>query len=89
MDPAVTRMETQLRAWRRTIDGLAAAVHGLGKEGEFDALVYIDELKALHATAQFELDGFKAASGAERTRRMVRLKGAWDDLDEAVANLDP
>lgn len=89
MEAAIAEMEAQLRSWQRTIDRLSAAVHGIGAGMEFDALVYIDELKALHAIARFRLEEFKAARGGERTRLKEGLKSAWKELDSAVADLDP
>ena len=87
MEAAIPKMETQLRTWRSEIDRLARAVHGVGSDGEFDALLFIDELKALHAIACFKLDEYKAAEGEERRRLDSGLKGAWVDLGAALENL--
>jgi hypothetical protein len=89
MEAAIPKMEKQLRSWRRTIDRLAAAVHGVGTGEQFDALLYIDELKALHAVARFRLEAFKVAGSVERALLAAGLKGAWDEMDAAVASLDP
>jgi hypothetical protein len=87
MEAAMSRMEAQLTRWRFQIDRLARAVHGVGTPGEFDALVYIDELKALHAVARFRLNAFKVANSAERPHLEDGLKKAWSELDSAFANL--
>jgi hypothetical protein len=80
-------MEVQLRNWSRRIDRLAAVVHGVGTDREYEALVYIDELKALHAIARAKLDEFNAADGAKRRRLEAGLKSAWGDLGAAIENL--
>lgn len=89
MDGTVWKMETQLRNWHLRITRLAAAVHGVGARRDFDALVYIDELKVLHATARSKLDEYKAAGVAERRLLEVGLKTAWGDMQVAIESLDP
>jgi hypothetical protein len=89
MDGNVLKLEAQLRGWRLRIARLAGAVHGVGVQRDFDALVYIDELKLLHAVAWSKLDEFKAARGGDRGHLEDGLKSAWDDLEAAVENLDP
>jgi hypothetical protein len=82
-------MEAQLTKWRLRIARLAGAVHGVGNRKDFDALVYIDELKLLHAIARWKLDEFKAAGGEERSVLKAGLNGAWSDLELALENLGP
>jgi hypothetical protein len=89
MDGNMLKLEAQLRGWRLRIARLAGAVHGVGTQKDFDALVYIDELKVLHAVAWSKLDEFKVAEGADRRRLEAGLKSAWSDLEAAVENLDP
>ena len=83
------KLEAQLRGWRLKIARLAGAIHGVGVQKDFDALVYIDELKVLHAVARSKLEEFKAAGDAERQHLEAGLKSAWGDLEAAVENLGP
>jgi hypothetical protein len=87
MDTDISRMDAQLRNWLLKIDGLAGAVHGIGSPRVFTALVYIDELKALHATARSKLDEFHAADEAERLHLEGDLRIAWGELVAAIDNL--
>jgi hypothetical protein len=90
MDGTVLKMmEAQLTKWRLHIARLAGAVHGVGNENDFDALVYIDELKLLHAIARSKLHEFKAAGSAERSVLEAGLNVAWSDLELALENLGP
>lgn len=89
MDAAVERMETQLRLWSSKIDHLAAKTQVAGVQTRFEALVRIDELKALHAIAQSKLIEFKAAilaaaaGDTKRARLRAEMKKAWNELDDA------
>jgi hypothetical protein len=89
MDGTTLEMEAQLRNWHRRITRLAGTVHGIGAPRDFEALVYIDELKVLHATARLKLEEFKAAGDVERRSLASGLRNAWGDMEAAVANLGP
>jgi hypothetical protein len=89
MDPTVQKMEAQLLRWHKKIDNLAAKVQMAGVETRFDTLLYIDELKALHAIAQSKFDAFKAAKIPERERYEVEMNRAWNELDGAFRNPRP
>lgn len=89
MEAAMERMEAQLRNWHLKIDRLAAAIQVAGVPVDFEALVYIDELKALHAIARSKLDQFKAAESTERGHLETGMRSAWSDLEEALENLVP
>ena len=83
MEQAVVTMEAQLRVWGLEIDTLVAKTQLPGSRAGFESLMYIDELKALHAVALANLLEFKASSGARRARLGAELKLAWRDLDAA------
>ena len=89
MEAAVKTMEAQLKLWGLKIDRLATKTQAVGVQARFDALMYVDELKALRAIAQSKLDEFRAAGGAEQARLKVELKSAWDELDAAFENPKP
>lgn len=87
MQAAETKIAAQLEFWNLRIDHLAARTQMSCGEPSFDALVHIDELKALHAIARSKLDELKASGVLERPRLEVGLLGAVNDL--AVAIKDP
>ena len=89
MELAVEKMEAQLKRWSLKIEKLAAKTQRAGVQARFDALMYVDELKAAHAVAQSKLIEFKAAGETSRARLEGELKGAWSDLDAAFKNLRP
>jgi hypothetical protein len=83
MEPSVKKMEAQLQRWNLKIAHLAAKTQVAGVQAGFDALIYVDELKALHAIAQAKLDAFKASEDTRRTRLKAEMQSAWADLDAA------
>lgn len=87
MEAAVEKMEAQLEHWSREIEKLAAKTQKAGVRAKFDALMYIDELKAAHAVAQSKLSEFRAVEETSRARLEAELKSAWNDLDAAFKNL--
>jgi hypothetical protein len=95
MEAAAERMEAQLKLWSAKIDHLAAKTQAAGVQARFDALMYVDELKALHAIAQAKLIEFKAAilaataGDTKRTRLQAEMKKAWSELDAAFNNPRP
>lgn len=86
MDATVKMMEAQLGRWKAKIDNLAARAPVPSGQTRFDAQLYIDELKALHAIAQTRFDDFKAATAPERTRCEAEFRSAWHELDGAFRN---
>jgi len=89
MEAAVEKMEAQLKRWSLKIDHLEAKTQMAGVQASFDALMYIDELKALHAIAQSRLDEFRTAGDPERARLRAEMKSAWNELDTAFKNPKP
>ena len=89
MNGAVEAMEAQLKLWSSKIDTLAAKTQAVGVQAGFDALMYVDELKALRAIAQSKLDEFKAAGGMKEARLEAEMKSAWDRLDAVFKNPKP
>ena len=95
MEAAAERMEAQLKLWSLKIDHLAAKTQMAGVQARFDALMYVDELKALHAIAQAKLIEFKAAvlaaaaGDTKRTRLRAEMKRAWNELDAAFNSPGP
>ena len=83
MEPAMEKMEAQLKRWSLRIDHLAAKTQVAGVHAGFDALIYVDELKALHAIALTKFNAFKAGEDTRRARLKAEMKSAWDDLDAA------
>ena len=79
MNEALAAMEEQLKRWRVKIDELADGIQMQGVHTSFDTLIYIDELKALHAIVQFRLN--------ESTRTIADLNEAWNDLVVAFEKL--
>lgn len=87
MEPAVEKMEAQLKLWSLKIDHLATETQVAGVQARFDALMYVDELKALHAIAQSKLIELKAVGDTRRARLKAEMKCAWNDLDAAFKDL--
>jgi hypothetical protein len=87
MQEVAEKVRAQLEFWSSRIDHMAARTQMSQGEPSFDALVQIDELKALLALAHAKLDAFTGSTGAEQPRRRRELNGAIDDL--AVAIKDP
>jgi len=83
---AVEKMEEQLRLWSLKIDRLAAKTEMAGARTGFDALMYVDELKAMHAIARSKFDEFRAANDPERARLEPELKSAWNELEAAFTS---
>lgn len=83
MEPALEKMDAQLKRWSLRIDHLAAKTQVLGVRAGFDAHIYVDELKALHAIALAKFNEFKAGEDTRRVRLKAEMKSAWDDLDAA------
>lgn len=86
MDTDVEKLETQLELWRLQIDGQVARTQVPGVQAGFDALMRIDELKALHAIARSKLDAFKAGEESRRARLIEEMRHAWSELDAAFRN---
>jgi len=78
--------ETQLGLWRAKIDGLAARTLLTNVQAGFDAHMYLDELKVLHAIAQAKFDELRAAGARQRPRLEAEVKVAWKDLESALGN---
>jgi len=91
MEESVEKLETQLTLWSLKIDNLAAKHQKAGTPARFDAVMHVDELKALLAIAQSALLEFKAAAAgtSRRARLKAAMKRAWNDLDAALANPMP
>lgn len=89
MDATMQKMEAQLKRWNARIDNLATRTQLAGVGAGFDALLYIDELKALHAIAQAKFDAFGAAKDAVRPRLQIELDQAWRELECAFRDPRP
>lgn len=88
---AVENMEAQLKLWSLQIDRLAAKTQAAGVQARFDALVYVDELKALRAIAESKLIELKelAVGDTRRARLRAEVKSAWNELAAALENPKP
>lgn len=77
-------MRAQLVRWREKIDLLAEKSHAAGRLVSFDTLLYIDELKALHALAQLRLDELTVADGVGRAELEIETATAFSQLASAL-----
>ena len=89
MDPTMEKMEAQLKRWSLRIDQLAAKTEAAGAQKGFDALIYVDELKALYAIVHSKFDDLRAGEDAREVRLRAELESAWDDLDAAFKKPTP
>lgn len=89
MEPVVKKMEAQLKRWSLKIDRLAARTQVAGVHAGFDAIMYLDELKALHAVAQSRFDEFRAVEDGRKARMLVQMKSALEELDAAFKKRAP
>jgi len=89
MDSSMHKMEAQLKRWSLEIDRLAAQTQMAGVHAEFDSLLYIDELKVLHAIAQTKFDEFRVLEDTRRARLRAEMKMAWHDLETAFRKRMP
>ena len=83
MEAAVEKMEAQLKLWGLQIHKLVAKIQKAGARARFEDLMYIDELKALHAIAQSKLDELRAAGDTRRARLKAEMENAWNELGAA------
>jgi hypothetical protein len=83
VEATVEKMEAQLKVWSLQIDDLAAKTQRPGVQAGFDAIMYIDEMKALLAIAQSKCSEFRAAGGTGRVRLTAEMDSAWNELDAA------
>jgi len=82
--------EAQLKLWGIKIEEIAAKNRVPGVRVGFDALLYVDELKALHAIAQSKLEDFRAAGDQEGAHLIkAEMKRACDELDAALKGVRP
>lgn len=83
MERAVKEMEARLKHWRLKIDHLETKTQVAGVQASFEALMYIDELKALHALAQSKLDEFRAAAATDtkRARLKTEMRRALKEIE--------
>jgi len=89
MEAAVEKMAAQLKRWSLKIESLAAHTQEADARARFEDLIYIDELKVLHAIAQSKLDEFTAAGAPERERLKADMKDAWNELGAALKRPKP
>jgi hypothetical protein len=89
MEVPMEKLEAQLELWSLDIQARAVRTRMTGGQGSFDTLIYIDELKALHAIAQLKCSKFKAARGVRRDRLKAEMEMAWKDLDTALKDPMP
>lgn len=73
----------QIAIWGRKISELSEKAQRVGARTRFEDLLFIDELKALHAIAQSKLDEFGATTGPQRAGLEIEVQSAWVDLAAA------
>jgi hypothetical protein len=84
MEIVPEKMQAQLRDWGLKIDRLAAKALVPGARPSFDALVYVDELKVLHAIAQAKMDELTSEKNSNNIFLQNEMMSAWNDLRAAV-----
>ena len=89
MEPVVKKMEATLKRWSLKIDQLAAKTQVAGVHAGFDAITYLDELKALHAVAQSRFNEFRAVEDWRNVRMLIEMKSAMEELDAAFKKRAP
>ena len=82
-------MELQLGAWSAKIGSLNAAHLQSGVHARFETVIYLDELRALHAIARSNFDRYRAAGAPERAELEPALEAAWDELATAMKRRPP
>lgn len=75
----------QLAIWGRKISELSEKAQRAGARARFEDLLFIDELKAMHAIAQTKFDDLGSATGPQRAGLEVEVQSAWADLAAAFA----
>jgi hypothetical protein len=73
----------QLAIWGQKINELSEQAQRAGARTRFEDLLFIDELKALHAIAQTKFDEFGAATDPQRAGLEIEVQSAWVDLAAA------
>jgi len=85
MEASLQKLEAQLKRWGLKIDALAAKTSVPGVPARYEAVIQVDELKALLAIANSTFDLFRIAGAAERSRLHTEMQKAWSDLSAAIA----
>ena len=86
MNPALRVMEEQIRLWSTQVEDLCARPLVSGASRRFEAVMTMDELKALLVIAQSHLDGYRAADLEHRVGLEPDLETAWVALATAMGN---
>lgn len=89
VEVALETMETQLGVWAVEIESLTAGYLKFGTQSRFDTLIYLDELRCLHAIARSNLDVYRTAGATERAELEPGLRADWDDLVAAMKRQPP
>jgi hypothetical protein len=76
-------MEAQLKAWASEIDRLVVMTQMTGVRADFDSLMYVSELKVLHAITQVRVDEYKTGASGTLARHQAELEKAWGELASA------
>lgn len=82
-------MRIQLKTWAARIEKLNTRYAKPGGQPRFDTVIYLDELKGLHAVASSGLDAAETAGDKERAPLELELKIAWDELASAMGRRQP
>lgn len=89
MHPVVKKMEAQLARWNEKIEQRAVRCLQKGGPVSFEALMHVDELKALHAIATAKLGELRAAGNADRKRIEAEMRSAGNDVAAALKRTMP
>ena len=84
METTLEKREAQLKLWESQIHHLAIKTQVAGVEPGFDAVMFVDELKALQAIARSNFAEFRVARDADRKRLKAEMKKSWKDLEVAL-----
>ena len=75
--------KAELAIWRRKISELSEQSQRVNARVRFEDLLFIDELKALHAIVQTKFDELGAATGPQRAGLEIEMQSAWVELAAA------
>lgn len=89
MDSQLQAMSARLDAWSAEIEALACRYRRFGAPRRFDRVMYLDELKGLHAIARERFGAYRTAEGQKRPDLEPELQIALEELATALRRRPP
>lgn len=89
MEIQLGSMSARIEASSTRIEALSCRYRDSGVPLRFDTVMYLDELKGLHAIARSHFDAYRSAEGQQRTDLEPGLRAAWDELMTALGRRPP